>query len=141
VTHYAPITLQVVDENSNELFSQSVPFEPEMDVKQVMERAFVLSQSESTPDPLVFTLQYYGYSRTSQFRGYLGYEVESICKRTNNQEYYWELLVNGVPSQEGADLEQPNSGANVIWRYTKIPPTAKDFSFRLRATQSRHTRK
>lgn len=121
MTGFSPINLQIIDENGNQTFSQSVPYEWEMDVKQVMERAFVLSQSPATPDPLVYTLQYYGYSETPQFPGYMGYELESIGTKGNNQEFFWQLLINGNPSQLGADLEQPAPGSTVVWQYTPIP--------------------
>lgn len=124
MSDFAPITLRVIDENGNELFSQSVPYEWEIDVKQVMERAFVLSQTPRMPDPIVYTLQYYGYSEQDQYPGYLGYELESIDTssgtKPSNQQYYWQLLINGVSSQGGADSEQPRPGSTVTWKYTPI---------------------
>ncbi len=81
---YAPFTLQIVDETGKELFNQAVPFEWELDVKQIMERAFVLAQTTAAPDPFVYTVEYYGYSEAAQFPGYLGYEIESICGKSNN---------------------------------------------------------
>ena len=48
---YAPFTLRIVDDQGKELFSQSVPFEAELDVRGVMERAFILSQTAAAPDP------------------------------------------------------------------------------------------
>ena len=137
MSSYAPITLRVVDENGKELFRQSIPFEWEIDVKQVMERAFILSQSAATPDPLVYTLQYYGYSEAAQFPGYLGYEIESIFTKPNNQQFYWELLIDGVASQEGADSEQPGPGATVLWQYTPLPANQQGTSRRSRLVQSR----
>jgi len=58
MTDYAPIMLRVQDENGSEIFSQIVPYEWEIDVKELMERAFILSQSPTIPDPFVYTLQY-----------------------------------------------------------------------------------
>ena len=116
MSSYAPIILRIVDENGKELFSQSVPFEWEIDVKQLMERAFILAQSAATPDPFLYTLEYYGYSEVAKFPGYLGYEIESICGKSNTQKFYWELLIDGVPSQEGADSMQPQPGSTVVWQ-------------------------
>ncbi len=115
---YAPITLRIVDEQGTERFAQSVPFELELDVREVMERAFVLSQTPQMRDPLVYDLQYFGYSEDPQFPGYLGYEVESIFGKPNNAEFFWELKIDDVPAQEGADSTQPHPGATVLWVYT-----------------------
>lgn len=134
---YAPITLQVLDENVQELFTQSVPFELELDVRGVMERAFVLSQTGAQPDPLIFDLQYYGYSEVAQYPGYLGYEVENICGKPNNQQFYWALTINGVLSPEGADSMQPGPGAMVVWQYTPIPADAQKLPARTRLIHSR----
>jgi hypothetical protein len=64
MANYAPIALQVPDENGQELFSQSVPFELELDVREIMERAFVLSQTTTQPDPLIVTAQITSGGRT-----------------------------------------------------------------------------
>ena len=118
---YAPILLRIVDEQGQELFRQTVPFEFELDVKQVMERAFVLAQTPANPDPLVYEVQYYGYSESPQFPGYLGYEIESIQGKPNiDQQFYWDLKINGAVSQEGADSMQPGPGAEVLWEYTPV---------------------
>jgi len=126
------------------LFSQSVPFEWEMDVEDLMERAFVLGQTAASPDPLPFALQYYGYSESSQYPGYLGYELESIAGKANNQSFYWQLSVNGVPSNEGADSVRPAAGSTVTWAYTSIAHQTGDLPPRhavlnsLRAKRSTH---
>jgi hypothetical protein len=134
---YAPILLRIVDEQGQELFRQTVPFEFELDVRQVMERAFVLAQTPSKPDPLVYEVQYYGYSESAPFPGYLGYEIESIQGKPNiDQQFYWDLKVNGVVSQEGADSMQPGPGAEVLWEYTPI--SASQLTAR---TQTIHARR
>ena len=134
--NYAPITLQVLDESGQEIFAQSVPFEPEIDVRGVMERAFVLSHTSAQPDPLIYAFQYYGYSEVAQFPGCLGYEVESIFSMPNTQQYYWALSINGVLSPEGADSMQPGPGAMVVWqihidsyRSTEIASSHETHSF------------
>lgn len=134
---YAPITLQIVDENGNQLFSDTVPYEWEMDVRQVMERAFILSQSAATPDPFIYTLQYFGYSEAPQFPGYLGYEIESIASKANTPQFFWQLFINGAPSQQGADTEQPGPGSTVLWQYTQISKDARELSARSRVVRDR----
>jgi Domain of unknown function (DUF4430) len=131
MAEYAPITRRIVDDQGKELFTQLVPFEPELDVRGVMERAFVLSQTIARPDPFVYDLQYYGYSEVAQFPGHMEYEIESICGKPNNQQYFWALKINDVLSSEGADSMQPGPGSTVLWTYTPIaqmqqlPPRAQ----------------
>jgi hypothetical protein len=137
MSNYAPITLQVLDEQGKELVKQSVPFESALDVREVMERAFVLSQTTATPDPFTYDLQYYGYSETAQYPGYLGYEIESICGKPNNQQFYWALMINGVLSAEGADSMQPGPGSTVLWQYTPIPTSPQQLAGRTRIVHQR----
>lgn len=134
---YAPFTLRIVDETGKELFNQTVPFEWELDVKQIMERAFVLAQTTTTPDPFLYTVEYYGYSEAAQFPGYLGYEIESICGKSNNRQFYWALLINGVPSSEGADSMQPGPGSTVLWQFSPIPANQQELAPRTRAVHLR----
>jgi hypothetical protein len=134
---YAPFTLKIVDDQNKELFSQSVPFEAELDVRGIMERAFVLSQTPAVPDPFFYDLQYFGYSQSAQFPGYLGYEVESICGKANNQGFFWALSIDGTLAQEGADSMQPGPGATVIWTFTPIPANTHQLPARTREVHAR----
>jgi hypothetical protein len=134
---YMPFTLRIVDDQGQELFSQSVPFEAEIDVRGIMERAFVISQTEAAPDPFLFDLQYYGYSEVGQFPGYLGYEVESICGKPNDQKFYWALSIDDVLSPEGADSMQPGPGSTVLWTYTPVPANPQQLPARTREVHAR----
>ncbi len=134
---YRPITVRAVDNQSRQLFEYAVPFSLEVSARQLLEQAFVLGQTASTADPFLFTLEYYGYSESAQYPGYLGYEVESIAGLSNGAQYYWELLVNGVSSASGADTTYPNPGATVTWQYTAIP-SAGEQSRRAARVQKRH---
>ena len=138
---YAPFTLRIVDEQGNELFSQSVPFEAELDVRAIMERAFVLTQTAGAPDPFFYDVQYFGYSESAQFPGYLGYEVESISGKANSQQYFWALSINGTLSPEGADSMQPGPGATVLWTYTPIPASPQQLPARTREIHVRRARR
>lgn len=119
---YAPITVQANDNNNNTLFQIAVPFEFEINARQLLERAFVNAQTPDNPDPFLYTIEYFGYSESSQFPGYLGYEVESIAGLPNNDSFFWDLMVNGISSQSGADTTFPNPGATVLWQYTSTTP-------------------
>jgi hypothetical protein len=123
---YAPITIRAVDDQDHELFSYAVPFEFELSVKQVMERAFVIGQTAGTADPFMYTVEYFGYSESAQFPGYLGYEIESIAQFQSNGQFYWSLLVNDVSSSSGADTTYPGPGATVLWKYTAVPTAAHE---------------
>jgi hypothetical protein len=137
MSDYAPILLRIVDDQGQELFRQTVPFEFELDVKEVMERAFVLAQTPAKPDPVVFEVQFYGYSESVPYPGYLGYEIESIQGKPNNQQFYWELKINGAASQEGADSTQPGPGSEVLWEYTPIAAAEQQLTGRAQAVHAR----
>jgi hypothetical protein len=134
---YAPITVRALDNQGHSLFEYAVPFSLEVSARQLLEQAFVLGQS-ATPDPFLFTLEYYGYSESPQYPGYLGYEVESIAGLSNSAQYYWELLVNGVSSSSGADTTYPNPGAIVTWQYAAIPASPSEQSRRATRVQKRY---
>jgi hypothetical protein len=134
---YAPITLQIVDENGQRLIDLAVPFHLEMDVKQVMEAAFVLMQTATSPDPFLYVVEYYGYSEATQFPGYLGYEIESICGKASNNDFFWKLSINGIPSQAGADTANPGPGSTVLWEYTPVSANQGAVTARSKVVQSR----
>jgi hypothetical protein len=118
---FAPILLQVIDNHGSHLFEHSVPFTFEINARQVMEQAFVLTQTPGKPDPLLFTVEYFGYSESAQFPGYLGYAIISIANLASNNQFFWDLMINNVSSQTGADTTFPAPGSTVTWRYTPIP--------------------
>jgi hypothetical protein len=138
---YAPFSLEILDQNTQQLFSQLVPFEFELSVTHIMERAFALAQTPQNADPFVFEVQYYGYSESAQFPVYLGYEIESLCNLSNSAQYYWELLINEVASQVGADLALPPPGATVTWQYTPVPANPQQLTERARAVHARRARR
>jgi hypothetical protein len=136
---FSPITLRVIDSNNNQLFEYVVPFRIGINARQVLEEAFALAQTSAAPDPFVFTIEYFGYSESTAFPGYLGYEIESIGGLANSGQFYWDLLVNGVPSTSGADTTYPNPGAVVLWQYTPIPAAPSALGNRAAVIQSRRT--
>ena len=136
---YADITIQAIDNDSNQLFSYSVPFEFEINVQQLLERAFVLEQTTSNPDPFVYTVEYFGYSEFEGFPGYLGYEIERIQDLSSNDDFFWQLQVNGAVSSTGADTTFPNPGATVTWQYTST--SAPGLHARTKAIHARRARR
>jgi len=137
------IAIQAVDNNGNTIFSYAVPFTLGVSVKQIMENAFVLNQMPPPDaDPFLYTLEYYGYSEDPQFPGYLGYEIEGIGNTAtgilpNNNQYYWELLINKQSSKTGAETTYPGPGSAVLWQYVAIPPNPQNLNARTRIIHSR----
>jgi hypothetical protein len=132
---YLPITLRAMDDKQNVLFEYAVPFEFGISAKQLLERAFVLAQTGAKADPFLYTIEYFGYSESAQFPGYLGYEIESIAGLPNDAQFFWDLILDGVSPTSGADTTFPNPGGTVVWQYTPIP--AQSGSARAAAVQNR----
>ncbi|MDC6180107.1 DUF4430 domain-containing protein [Ralstonia solanacearum] len=131
------ITIEAYDDNGNQLFSYQVGFAFEIDVQQLLQLAFVQGQSASQPDPFSYTLDYYGYSQSAQYPGYLGYELESINAFDSDANHYWELAVNGQPSSSGIDTTFPNPGATVTFTYQTINTRHLAANSRQKAIQER----
>ena len=136
---FPPITVQAVDENGNTMLDASVPFSYEMDVRAVMERAFVLKQAADNHDPFIYVLHYYGYSKDLKFPGFLGYELEEIGDKANNGKFYWKLLIDGQASLLGADTTLPHPGSTVRWEYTPISASAEELTGRVKAVHLRRS--
>jgi hypothetical protein len=106
---------------------------------QVLEAGFVLAQTPDNPDPFVFTTEYYGFSESAQYPGFLGYEIETIRTRANTSENYWDPLIDGVPSHHGADTTYPNPGGSITWRYVSVSSTADQSKSGAKVVKSRRT--
>jgi hypothetical protein len=108
----------------------TVALQAELTVRELLEAAFVQLQTSAQPDPFVFTIDYYGYDYFQGDTSYLGYFIVSIGTK-GGQTYasgansYWELLVNGTPSDVGMDsrLVKPNDQVRLEW-YTPPQGTA-----------------
>jgi hypothetical protein len=137
-TSVSPITIEAYDNTGSKIFSYQVEFSWEINVEEILERAFAANQTASKADPFTYTVGYFGYSQTAAFPGYLGYEVESINSFASNASFYWNLAVNGINSSTGIDTTFPNPGATVTLRYTAIDaPTTPAASSRTKAIQER----
>lgn len=134
------VTVSAEDNNGTSLFRYSVPFEAGMNVRRVMEVAFILNQQpQPNADPFLYALEYYGYSYDPQFPGYLGYEIEGIGNKKilpNTTQFYWELEIDGRPSSSGADTTYPAPGSSVSWKYSAIPSDPKVLTPRTRVIHS-----
>ena len=67
-----------------------------MSARESLEAAFVVSLN-SEADPIIYTLEFFGFSQSEQFPGYLGYEIESFLAPPRrvlaNEKFYWELFI------------------------------------------------
>jgi hypothetical protein len=54
---FDPVTLNIIDEAGTVLFSQSVPFTVGMTARQVLEQAFMITQTSAKPDPFIFSVR------------------------------------------------------------------------------------
>lgn len=70
---FDPVTVNAIDQNGGKLFEYRVPFFVGMSARQALECAFIVGQAGGSPDPFLYMLQYYGYSKSPEFPGYLGY--------------------------------------------------------------------
>jgi hypothetical protein len=122
---FDPIKLEIIDENAKHLLDSAVPFRFGITARKVLESAFLLAQTPTLPDPIVFTLGFFGYSEAAACPGYLGYEIETLCNRPSNAQFYWELSLNGVASMVGSDSACPSPGGTVTWRYKAVPVAPK----------------
>lgn len=109
--------LIIVSSGGTPLVEQSVAYTSSMTARGVLEGGFLAMQSPANPDPFEITIKYYGESESTSFPGFLGYEIESLCNLPATAQQYWELLINGTPSQTGADTTIPPPGSTVAWRY------------------------
>lgn len=120
-----PIVLEVIDDSGNVLFREAVEFQLGMNVQDILERAFVEKQAAS-PDPLPFTVQYYGYSTNASVPGYLGYEVENFfSKYPTDPTHFWLFSINDQPSDHGIDTTYPGPGDRATFRYATTSAAAR----------------
>jgi Domain of unknown function (DUF4430) len=91
----------------------------------MLEHTFVESQTSISPEPFRFNLEYFGFSKTDAFHGYLGYELESIGELHSGPSAYWSLSLNGRPSDHGIDSTYPGPGDRVTFQYVATAGTGR----------------
>ena len=110
--------------------SANVAWTAGMSVKQVLEEA-----ESYLGESFIFSLEYYGPT--------LGYLVNMInetydtFKSSGSPFYYWELLVNGVPSSTGVDSTFVEDGDTVTFTFVNYSLT--DASSQTHAKQKRRS--
>ena len=110
LSDFAPITLRAADNQNNTLFQVSVPFRPGINARQALELAFIPGQTPRSASPFAFALQNHCCSESQQFPDCFGYGIESIGGFAVNDQFDWQLTVDGVSSSAGADTTYPNPG-------------------------------
>jgi hypothetical protein len=121
----------------NILNSQTIALQSELTVRELVERMFVQLQTDQTPDPFKFTVDYFGYDHYQGVTSYLGYFIVSINQFVSGPTAYWDLYVNGKPSQVGMDsyLVQPNDNVELKW--ISVPTSTTGVGARIQHVQSR----
>jgi hypothetical protein len=120
----------------NILNQTAVNLQTEMTAREFFEAAFVQLQTDQNPDPFKFTIDYFGYDHYQGVTSYLGYFIVSIDQYVTSANNYWDLYVNGNPSQVGMDsyLVRPNDQVELKW--ITVGPEAQGV-----AAQRVHTRR
>ncbi len=121
----------------NILTPQTMPLQSELSARELVEGTFVQLQTDQTPDPFKFTIDYFGYDHYQGVTSYLGYFVVSINNFVSGPDAYWDLYVNGKPSQVGMDsyLVQPNDKIELKW--ISIPTGPQGVGARVQRVQAR----
>jgi hypothetical protein len=128
----------------NILGSTTVSLPAELTVRELIEAAFVQLQTAAQPDPFIFTIDYFGFDYFQGDTSYLGYFIVSIGEK-GGQTYassaasYWELLVNGTPSDLGMDsrLVKPNDQVRLEWYTPAAEGAIKGIGGRIQNLKSR----
>lgn len=68
-------------------------------------------------------------------------QIESIFGLANNSQFFWELLIDDVPSNEGADSMQPAPGSTVLWQYNPVPQDPTKLAARTRLVHERRVKR
>lgn len=124
----------------NVLSAQTISLQAELNVRELIEAAFVQLQSPQTPDPFNFTIEYYGYDYYQGNTSYLGYFIESINQYVTNPNNFWDLYVNGSTSSVGMDsyLVQANDQIELKWVTSGAP---EGIGARIQRVKARRRRK
>lgn len=121
----------------NVLSPQTIDLQSEVTARELIEAAFVQLQTDASPDPFKFTIDYFGYDHFQGVSSYLGYFIVSINQYASGLNNYWDLFVNNNPSPLGMDsyLVQPNDLIELKW----MPSTAaaKGVGARIQAVRMR----
>jgi hypothetical protein len=121
----------------NILTPQTVNLQAEVTARELVEATFVQLQTNHNPDPFKFTIDYFGYDHYQGVTSYLGYFIVSINQFVTGASNYWDLYVNGSPSQVGIDsyLVQPNDKIELKW--LSVPPNAQGVAAQVQRVQAR----
>ena len=93
----------------------NIPWTADMTVQLAMERAYALDRIQQTPQPLSFTLRYFGPT--------LGYLIQSVddnadeAPDTKPAPRFWFIFVNNTLSKFGIDWELLDPGDVLELKY------------------------
>jgi hypothetical protein len=119
------VVIEALESSGKTIFKHTVPAGLRLSVRSLLEHAFVESQTSASPEPFRFSLEYFGFSKTAAFHGYLGYELESIGELRSEPAAYWSFSLNGRPSDRGIDSTYPGPGDRVTFQYVTTAGTGR----------------
>jgi hypothetical protein len=123
--------------DNNILNPQTVNLSTEMSVRELIEATFVQLQTAQNPDPFKFTIDYFGYDYYQGVTSYLGYFIVSIGNYISSANTYWDLYVNGQPSQIGMDSRLVQPGDQVLLKWITTPPPPASMAARIQRVKAR----
>src|SRR5258708_36993377 len=85
----------------NILTPQTLSLQAEVTARELVEATFIQLQTDKNPDPFKFTIDYFGYDHYQGVTSYLGYFNVSVNQFVTDANNYWDLYVDGKPSQVG----------------------------------------
>jgi Domain of unknown function (DUF4430) len=126
LTEPVVVVLEALDSSGRTIFKFVVPAGLRLNVRSILEHAFVENQTSAAPEPFRYRLEYFGFSKTAAFHGHLGYELESIGELKSGPSAYWSFSINGRASDQGIDATYPVSGDRVTFQYVTSNGTGRN---------------
>jgi hypothetical protein len=121
-----PVALEALDSSGRPIFKFTVPGGLRKNVASILEHVFVEHQTQASPVPFRFRLEYFGFSKDASFSGHLGYELESIGELKSGPTAFWSMSINGRASDHGIDATYPAPGDTVTFQYVTTAGTGRN---------------
>jgi hypothetical protein len=112
----------------------------EVNVRQLIEMAFVQLQSGNLLDPFRFTIDYFGYDYFEGNTSYLGYGIVGINDYVSNDQNYWELCIGGRPSKKGMDSYFVRANDDVELKWLPVSAGTESAAARIHSAMLRRTK-
>lgn len=124
----------------NVLSPQTVSLQAELTARQLIEAVFVQFQTDASPDPFKFTIDYFGYDHYQGVTTYLGYFIVSINDLVSDANNYWDLVVNSKPASLGMDSYLVQPGDRVELKWITAPAASKGIAGPIQRARTRRAK-